>query len=158
MCDMQHRYVMTDRLKAERAARRGLFGDYRNPFTDDPRVKGMQRTVSNTNVVLHAGQLLAIKEDGPPYAMDPITLETRQLWDWKGQMTATTFTAHPKIDPATGELVGLCLCGEGRGQPRTSPSAFDKTGKKTLGDVVQVAPSRNDPRLRRQRTLHRAAA
>ena len=88
-CDMQMKYVMTHRLKAERAARRGLFGDYRNAFTDDASVKGIQRTVSNTNVVPHNGMLLAMKEDGPPYAMDPLTLETRQLWDWNGQMTAT---------------------------------------------------------------------
>src|SRR2546430_827282 len=46
--DFQHRYVMTHRLKAERAARRGLFGDYRNAFTDDPSVSAVQRTVSNT--------------------------------------------------------------------------------------------------------------
>ncbi len=69
--------VMTQRLKAERAARRGLFGDYRNAFTDDPSVKGVQRTVANTNIVPHGGKLLAIKEDGPPYAIDPVTLETK---------------------------------------------------------------------------------
>ena len=63
-CDVQLKYVMTHRLKAERAARRGLFGDYRNAFTDDPSVKGVQRTVSNTNLVPHAGQLLAMKEAG----------------------------------------------------------------------------------------------
>ena len=80
--DMQHRYVRTHRFVAERAARRGLFGDYRNPFTDDPSVQGIERTVSNTNVVPHAGHLLALKEDGRPYAMDPQTLDTRQLWDW----------------------------------------------------------------------------
>jgi carotenoid cleavage dioxygenase-like enzyme len=47
-------------------------------------VKGVQRTVSNTNVVPHNGMLLAMKEDGPPYAMDPHTLQTKQLWDWQG--------------------------------------------------------------------------
>ncbi len=35
------KYVMTHRFLAERAARRGLFGEYRNPFTDDPSVKGI---------------------------------------------------------------------------------------------------------------------
>src|SRR5690606_36687452 len=37
---MRHRYVRTHRFLAEGAARRGLFGDYRNPFTDDPSVNG----------------------------------------------------------------------------------------------------------------------
>jgi len=129
--DMQHRYVRTDRFKAERAARRGLFGDYRNPFTDDPSVAGVQRTVSNTNVVAHNGMLLAFKEDGPPYAMDPDTLETLELWDWDGQMTAATFTAHPKIEPATQDLVGYSYAAKGEGTSDIAFYTFDKTGKKT---------------------------
>ena len=129
-CDMQTRYVMTERLKAERAARKGLFGDYRNPFTDDPSVKGVQRTVSNTNVAMHNGQLLAMKEDGPPYALDPHTLETKGLWDWNGQMTATTFTAHPKIDPFTGDLVGYAYAAKGETSADIVYYAFDKHGKK----------------------------
>lgn len=130
-CDMKHRWVMTERLKAERAARRGLFGHYRNPFTDDPSVKGIPRTVSNTNVLAHAGQLLAIKEDGPPYAMDPVTLETKQLWTWNGQMTATSFTAHPKIDPSTGDLYGYSYAAKGEASDDLAIWCFDKTGKKT---------------------------
>ena len=130
-CDMQHRYVMTHRLQAERAARQGLFGDYRNPFTDDPTVKGIQRTVSNTNVIMHNGILLAMKEDGPPYAMDPATLETRQLWDWNGQMTATSFTAHPKIDYATGDLYGYAYAARGETTDDIAVYSFDKHGNKT---------------------------
>lgn len=128
--DMQHRYVRTHRFLAERAARRGLFGDYRNRFTDDPSVRGIERTVSNTNVVLHAGQLLAMKEDGPPYAMDPHTLETRQLWDWHGHMKATSFTAHPKIDPATGELVGYAYAAKGEATKDIALYTFDRLGRK----------------------------
>src|ERR1700722_18631793 len=32
--DFKMKYIMTDRLKADRKARRGLFGLYRNPYTD----------------------------------------------------------------------------------------------------------------------------
>ncbi|MET0291930.1 MAG: carotenoid oxygenase family protein, partial [Steroidobacteraceae bacterium] len=129
--DFQHRYVMTHRLKAEREARRGLFGDYRNPFTDDASVAGVQRTVSNTNVVAHAGQLLAMKEDGPPYALDPRTLETKRLWDWKGQMGAHSFTAHPKIDPASGELIGYSYAAKGEATDDIAVFGFDWMGIKT---------------------------
>lgn len=129
--DMKHRYVRTQRFNAERAARRGLFGDYRNPFTDDPTVKGVQRTVSNTNVVAHNGMLLALKEDGPPYALDPETLETQQLWDWDGQMRATTFTAHPKIDPASGELVGYAYAATGEASRDIAFYTFDRHGRRT---------------------------
>ena len=129
--DFQNRYVRTDRFKAERAARRSLFGHYRNAFTDDPSVKGVQRTVSNTNVVAHNGRLLAMKEDGPPYAMDPVTLETTGLWDFEGQMKATSFTAHTKVDPATGDLVGYSYAAKGECTPDIAFYTFDKRGKMT---------------------------
>lgn len=130
-CDLQLRYVMTQRLAAERAARKGLFGHYRNPFTDDPSVKHLSRAVANTNVVAHNGLLLAMKEDAQPYAMDLQTLETKELYTWNGQMTATTFTAHPKIDPATGELFGYAYAAKGEASDDIAVYAFDKHGKKT---------------------------
>lgn len=83
----------------ETAARRSLFGRYRNPFTDHESVKGVIRTASNTNITFWRGMLLASKEDGPPYAMDPVTLETLGRYDFEGQIRTPTFTAHPKFDP-----------------------------------------------------------
>lgn len=97
-----HKYVQTTRLTLEQRHNRALFGSYRNQFTDDPLVQNqnIDRTVSNTNVVFWRGQLLAMKEDGLPVAMDPETLETRQTgWDFEGQVRSPTFTAHPKLVP-----------------------------------------------------------
>jgi carotenoid cleavage dioxygenase-like enzyme len=50
---------------------------------------------------------LAMKEDGPPFAMDPVTLETIGRYDFEGLILAPTFTAHPKSNPMTGEMVCL---------------------------------------------------
>ena len=36
--------------------------------------------------------------------MDPATMETIGFEKFGGKMTGQTFTAHPKIDPATGKL------------------------------------------------------
>jgi carotenoid cleavage dioxygenase len=102
--DYRSRYVMTDKLRAERAARRALFGAYRNPFTDDPSVAGVNRGNANTAFVFHGGKLLALKEDARPVAVDPITLETQGEWTFYGDLTSPTSTAHPKIDQRTGEL------------------------------------------------------
>ena len=68
-------------------------------------VKGIIRTASNTNIIFWRGVLLATKEDGPPFAMDPETLETIGRYDFDGQVHSPTFTAHPKFDPDTGEMV-----------------------------------------------------
>lgn len=103
--DYKSRYVRTERFLAERKARRGLFGVYRNEFTDDPAVAGVDRTVANTSPVWHAGRLFATKEDGLPYEIDPITLETRGRFDWNGGLRTKTVSAHPKVDPRTGELL-----------------------------------------------------
>ncbi|KAI0480254.1 carotenoid oxygenase [Xylariaceae sp. FL0804] len=106
----KQRYVRTDKLRAEEAARQSLFGRYRNPWTDHESVRGVIRTVSNTNVTFWRGMLLATKEDGPPFALDPDTLATLGRYDFEGQIRAPTFTAHPKFDPATGEM--LCFAYE----------------------------------------------
>jgi len=44
--DFKMRYVKTERWKAERAARRSLYGLYRNPFTDDRSVQGKQEIIA----------------------------------------------------------------------------------------------------------------
>jgi len=105
--DLRTRYVRTEKFQLERAARRALFGAYRNPFTDDPSVAGKNRGTANTSVCWHAGRLLALKEDSRPMELDPETLETRGTWDFHGALTSQTFTAHPKIDPRTGEMIAF---------------------------------------------------
>jgi carotenoid cleavage dioxygenase-like enzyme len=113
--DYDIRYVRTARFEAERKARRSLFGKYRNPFTDLPEAKGLDRTVANTTPIWHAGRLLMTKEDGHPYQVDPNTLETRGSFDYEGKLKSATMTAHPRVDPVTGEMFffgyeagGLC--------------------------------------------------
>ena len=44
--DYKGRWVKTPRFKADRAAHKQLFGTYRNPFTDDPSVKGLDRSLN----------------------------------------------------------------------------------------------------------------
>ncbi|MBW8743548.1 MAG: carotenoid oxygenase family protein [Sphingomonas sp.] len=111
---LRQRWVRTEKFCLEREAGRALFGAYRNPLTDDDSVKGRIRSTANTNVVVHAGKLLALKEDSPPVWMDPETLETIDpRYDFDGRMTSETFTAHPKIDPRTGELLAFGYAAKG---------------------------------------------
>jgi carotenoid cleavage dioxygenase-like enzyme len=102
--DFKMRYVKTARWKAERAARRSLYGLYRNPFTDDPSVKGKPRNVNNTTPIYHAGKLFALKEDSHAMELDPHTLETIGEWDYDGKLKSQTMTAHTRLAPDTGDL------------------------------------------------------
>ncbi|KAH8904646.1 carotenoid oxygenase [Coniochaeta sp. PMI_546] len=107
----KQRYVRTEKFTREREAQRALLGKYRNKFTDAVEFK--IRTTANTNVVHFNGKLLALKEDAPPYALDPETLETIGLETFNGQLPSLTFTAHPKFDPDTNEMI--CFGYEARG-------------------------------------------
>ncbi|KAH8652732.1 carotenoid oxygenase [Tricladium varicosporioides] len=101
--DMKMRYIETERYKLERKANKALFGLYRNPFTHHPCVRAAVDSTANTNLVYWADHLLALKEVALPYSVDPHTLETR-MYDPFGSKSKT-FTAHPKVDPYTDELV-----------------------------------------------------
>lgn len=111
----KQRWVRTEKFVRERQAQRALAGKYRNKYTDAVEFK--VRTTANTNVFYFAGKLLACKEDAPPYLMDPFTLETLGPEDFDGTLPSCTFTAHPKLDAETGELVFFGYEAKGDGTP-----------------------------------------
>jgi carotenoid cleavage dioxygenase-like enzyme len=124
------RYVRTQRFKAQQAAHRRLFGMYRNPFTDEASAAKVSRGTANTHVVYHHGKLFALKEDSPPVAMDPLTLATTDdYYTFGGRLTSLTFTAHPKFDPLTGEMVGFGYEARGLATDDVAICAVDQTGK-----------------------------
>ncbi|HWJ70635.1 MAG TPA: carotenoid oxygenase family protein [Sphingobium sp.] len=112
--DYKGRFVDTERYRAQRAARRQRFGRYRNPRGDDPDTGVINRTVANTTPFVFGGKLFALKEDSLPLVIDPDTLETLGAWDFDGTYSSPTFTAHPKIDPVTGEMI--CMAYEAEGE------------------------------------------
>ncbi len=90
---------------------------------------------SNVSMVHHAGRLLTSGEVGFPYELDPETLETKGVYDFAGKIT-TSFTAHPKIDPKTGQLhfFGYWFL-----DPYLTYSVADATGAVITSEVIQVA-------------------
>lgn len=98
------RYVKTERLLKERQAHRRLYGRYRNRHTDAFETRDTDRdNTGNTTALFHAGKLFALREDSLPHQIDPDTLDTLPKWDFAGAVKSTGMTAHPKIDPQTGE-------------------------------------------------------
>ncbi|HEY5071791.1 MAG TPA: carotenoid oxygenase family protein [Caulobacteraceae bacterium] len=97
----RNRFVRTPKWLTENAAGRSLYGTLGNPMTSDPSVIGKDGGVSNTNILWHAGRLMALEEGHKPFELDPVSLESRGYLDaYRGCVTA-----HPKVDPATGEMV-----------------------------------------------------
>jgi carotenoid cleavage dioxygenase len=94
-----------------------------NPMTTDPIALGSEGGVANTNILFHAGKLLALEEAHHPFEMDPRTLESRgYVREFKGKVTA-----HPKIDPVTGEMFWFAY-GVGD-MPLSAGMSYGITGK-----------------------------
>ena len=73
-----------------------------HPFVRDDGTFDRAAVVANTHVLEHAGRLLALVENGFPYELTP-ELDTVGPCDFGGRLTGA-MTAHPKCDPASGEL------------------------------------------------------
>lgn len=128
--DFMSRYVRNDRWKAQHAARRSLFGYYRNRASDDASVQAVRRGSHNTHVWVHANRLYALKEDSPPALIHPDTLETIDSnYTFGGALKSETFTAHPKNDPETGEMFAFGYEARGLGSTDINVFSVDRDGK-----------------------------
>jgi carotenoid cleavage dioxygenase len=129
------RYVRTERYRNQIEAGRQLYGYYRNPYTDDPSIRDIanpnRRTTANTTPVILGGKLYATKEDGLPYEIDPNTLATRAQTNFGGAWKSQTFTAHPKVDPETGETFGYGYEATGLCSRDVFVCRFDRAGNIT---------------------------
>jgi carotenoid cleavage dioxygenase len=135
--DLKTRYVRTRKFELERKARRALFGAYRNSFTDLPEVEGEDNNTANTSILWHHGKLYALKESGRPYELDPNTLETLGERDFGGQLKRT-FTAHPKLDPETGECFAFAYNAPGRASNEIELYRISPEGKITWHDKFEA--------------------
>ncbi len=98
----RNRWVQTVKWKLEREAGEALFNFFGEP---DPRVRGVETDgAANTNIVWHGGKLLALEEGHAPFQIDPVTLNSMGPWRFDDKY-AGPMTAHPKIDPDTGEMM-----------------------------------------------------
>lgn len=131
----RNRYVRTPKWELENKHGRALFGTFGNPMTTDPIAAGCDSGVANTNIVWHAGKLLALEEGHPPFEVDPKTLGPRGYVKPYGGRT----TAHPKLDPVTGEMVWFAYSvGAMPMSPGMSYGVTDKTGKVVRRDDFQA--------------------
>jgi len=97
------RYARTESFERTEAENRYCLGGLNlpaeGPLEDPP--PGIQ---PNTNVVPHSNRLFALVENAPPFEMDPVSLESKGIWDYDGKMLGMSTTAHPKIDGKTGQM------------------------------------------------------
>jgi carotenoid cleavage dioxygenase-like enzyme len=110
----RNRWVRTIQWKREREAGRALFGAPGFPAGSDPSVAGLATDgVANTNLVWHAKRLLVLEEGHAPIELDPSSLDTIGPWRFDNQLPSN-MTAHPKIDPESGQMLFFANLPKGR--------------------------------------------
>ncbi|MFJ2060952.1 carotenoid oxygenase family protein [Streptomyces sp. NPDC087908] len=129
----RNRFVRTPALEAEERAGHALWGGLESMIVPDaeqvgPELAGTFRDLPDINVVRHGGRLLALAESGCPFRIDA-GLDTLGSEDFDGALPAG-ITAHPKIDPVTGEMVVFCYALE---PPYLTWSVIDRDGIVTRG-------------------------
>uniref|UniRef100_UPI003D8D094B carotenoid oxygenase family protein n=1 Tax=Gordonia sp. B7-2 TaxID=3420932 RepID=UPI003D8D094B len=104
-----NRFVRTPMVAAEEAAGHAIWSGITDGYTPSAeevgdRLAGTVRELPDINIVRHGGRLMAMAEADQPYLLNPKDLATLSKTDCDDAMRVGS-TAHPKIDPATGEMV-----------------------------------------------------
>ena len=101
-----NRYVRSHKFTAEAEAGRPLFRAFGTGFEGDRMKRGIAlESPINVSAYTYGDTLLAFGEQGLPWELDPVTLETRGVYTFGGRLNEVSpFSAHPKRDPRTGEM------------------------------------------------------
>ncbi len=126
----RNRWVRTPKWLAEHDAGRALFGGFGRKLPGAP-AELTDGGVANTNIIFHGGKLLALEEGHLPTEIEPGTLQSPRLSRLQGRASAGPFTAHPKIDPVTGEMVFFGYNAAGPLTPALSFGSVNAAGEAT---------------------------
>jgi len=102
--ELRNRFVHTNGWRKEEQAGsylfRGVFGSRKPGGALASLLVVRLKNVANSNVVRLGNDLLALWEAGSPYALDPVSLETRGPTLLDGALKPDeAFSAHPRFDP-----------------------------------------------------------
>lgn len=134
----RNRWVRTPKWLAEHDAGRAIFagfGGRRLPGA--PQTTCTDSGVANTNIVFHGGKLLALEEGHLPTEIEPGTLDTRGYCDYDKRIGGP-FTAHPKVDPLTGEMMFFGYNAKGPFSSALSYGVVDASGVVTRFDRFEA--------------------
>ncbi len=118
----------------------------------EPRVPGPRHKTFdtvNTNVVAFAGKTLGLVEAGSTPVEIGEQLETLRYTDFGGTLHGS-FTAHPHIDPLTGEMHGVCYDVSDRGAVRYVVVTRDGRVRREVRVPVRHGPMIHDSAFTRR--------
>jgi len=137
----RNRWNRTAKFKLEQEHQKAII-DPMNPFNSE---KGFEEFVftdkdglANTACVWHGGKMFVMEEGHPPFEIDPITLASIGSYNYGGKLT-TAMTAHPKIDPVSGEMVFFAYMSSGPFEPDVSLHKVSADGVLTESMLIPTA-------------------
>jgi carotenoid cleavage dioxygenase len=126
-----NRWARTPKWQLENEAGRALFGTFGDPTTSDPLAKGRNGGTANTNMLWHGNRLFALEESHQPFEFDPKTLASKGHQSFGDRLTSRC-TAHPKVDPESGELHFFAYSPDGPGSPTMLYGVMDPNCEVTV--------------------------
>ena len=133
----RNRWVRTQGFEVERRAGRSLWPGFNGiGKSAPPEGQPMMKNLANTALAWHGGRLLATWEAGSPYEVKLPGLETAGEVNFEGGW-ADAVTAHPKVDPRTGELIVFCY--NPVAQPYVRYGVIDERGRVKHKTGIELA-------------------
>ncbi|MGH0033823.1 MAG: carotenoid oxygenase family protein [Myxococcota bacterium] len=132
----RNRWIESKGLLAERKRGRACFGSlskFSMPPEDVIEEAGFMKNTANTHFVRHDGHYFALMEAGRPTELSR-DLETLGEYDFGGALPGA-MTAHPKIDPVTGDLV---FFGYSPVPPFLQYYVVDRSGRMVHHEVIDI--------------------
>ena len=129
----RNRFVRTRGFEIERKEGRALWtGLTEMPQLQDPPHGMLFKNAGNTAMVWHDRKLLALWEGGEPHVIELPSLETKGPYNYGGKLRSP-FTAHPTVDPVTGEMMFF-------GYQPMGPDFLLYSVVSAAGDLVRTVP------------------
>jgi all-trans-8'-apo-beta-carotenal 15,15'-oxygenase len=125
-----NRFVRSHKFVAEEEASQPIFRTFGTAFESDQLKRGIAlESPVNVSIYPYGGTLLALGEQGLPWELDPVTLETRGQFTFGGCLNdVSPFAAHPKFDRTTGEMFNFGISFSAM-QPTLNLYRFDNQAK-----------------------------
>ena len=99
---MESRFIETQERRMEASAGKMLYHDFGTACSGLPHG---YKNPPNVHIFPFSKDLLALSEASHPTRIDKDSLASLGLWNFAGRLPPhVTFTAHPKIDPKSGDI------------------------------------------------------
>lgn len=131
----KNRWIRTKGFTIESEEGKGLWRGINSP-PDFSNPHGPMKNPANTAFVWNGNRLLALWEGGEPHEVKLPSLETVGTYTFDNGLQGYPYSAHPKVDPETGEMMA---CGYFMAAaPYVKHFVIDKAGKLIKSTPIEI--------------------